>query len=178
MGIRHEEMVTALAKPAEQILAECSPQYMHLLHMAVGVAGEVGELYQSTSRENDLEELGDINFYLEGYRQGLEITFEDVMNMVRQLKAGKPFTGDLHTLSCDLLDLTKKLAFYNKDLDKEPLVVMLAKIEIRLTSVYKNKQVSRDESLEANIAKLSERYKGLQYSNEAAQQRADKAPGE
>lgn len=53
----------------------------HLLHMAVGVAGEAAELLEAVIQhidgealnlENCLEELGDLEFYLEGFRQGLQ----------------------------------------------------------------------------------------------------------
>jgi len=109
-------MVRGLAKPGEQILQEMSPKQAHGMHMAIGIAGEAGELLDAIKKnciyqkpldtENVLEELGDIEFYLEGLRQSLGIT--------------------------------------------------------------------REETLEANIKKLGVRYDGHQYSNQAAQDRADK----
>ncbi len=115
--INYSDMVKSLAKPGEQILNEIDPSQMHLMHMAIGVSGEAGELldavkkssiYQKTiDRENVIEELGDIEFYLEGLRQGLNIT--------------------------------------------------------------------REETIIANKDKLGKRYANFKYSNEAAQDRADKA---
>lgn len=114
-GIDYSEFVMTLAKPGQDILNEMAPDQMHLLHMAVGVSGEAGELldaikkmavYQKQlDRENVLEEVGDILFYLEGI--------------------------------CSLLGFT------------------------------------REDAIKANIKKLEKRYKDG-YSNKAAQERADK----
>jgi len=117
--MNHADMVKALAKPGADIVASLTPETAHLLHMAVGVSGEAGELLDAVKkaaiyvkpidRANVVEELGDLEFYMEGLRQGLGIT--------------------------------------------------------------------REETLVANIVKLSVRYNGLKYTNEAAQARADKVEG-
>ncbi len=114
--IKHNEMVKALAKSGEKIAAEINAEDAHLMHMAIGISGEAGELLDAIKkqviyrkpldRENVLEELGDLEFYMEGIRQGLGIT--------------------------------------------------------------------REQCLDANIAKLGKRYGGLEYTDGAAQERADK----
>ena len=111
------DMVENLAKSGKQIAAEMTPQDAHILHMAVGICGEAGELIDAIKkaviyrklldRANVIEELGDIEFYLEGLRQRLGIT--------------------------------------------------------------------REETIDANIDKLLVRYNGLNYTDTAAQTRADKA---
>ena len=83
------EMVAALAKPGVDIVRSMSPTRAHTLHMAVGISGEAGELldavkkhviYDKTiDRENIVEELGDLEFYMEGLRQGLGITREETL---------------------------------------------------------------------------------------------------
>lgn len=88
-SIKHNEMVAALAKPGADIVATLSPESAHLLHMAVGVSGEAGELLDAIKksaiynkpldRENVIEELGDLEFYMEGLRQGLGITREETI---------------------------------------------------------------------------------------------------
>lgn len=115
--MEHHDLVAALAKPGADIVAELTADQAHILHMAIGVSGEAGELLDAVKkatiyqkpidRENVVEELGDLEFYMEGLRQGLGIT--------------------------------------------------------------------REETLQHNIAKLSKRYSGGAYSNQAAQDRADKA---
>jgi NTP pyrophosphatase (non-canonical NTP hydrolase) len=88
--ISFEQMVTNLAKSGEDILKTMTPEQAHLMHMNWGVGGEVGELsdalkkYVIYNKELDLvnviEELGDVEFYLEGLRQGLGITRQDTLN--------------------------------------------------------------------------------------------------
>lgn len=113
--IEHSEMVRDLAKPGEDILQQMTSDDAHLLHMVLGIAGEAGELVDAVKKavvyrkeldlRNVIEELGDLEFYMEGLRQGLAL--------------------------------------------------------------------SREECLAANIEKLRVRY-GKTYSNQAAQDRADK----
>lgn len=114
--INYAEMVRALVNPASDIVNSMTYTSAHLLHMAVGVSGEAGELLDAVKkaaiyaklidRENVIEELGDLEFYMEGLRQGLGIT--------------------------------------------------------------------REETIAHNIAKLSKRYASGSYSNQQAQERADK----
>lgn len=116
MKIAFSEMVKALVKSGDVIAKELTGQDANLMHMAIGVSGEAGELLDAIKRrviyrkdldvENVIEELGDIEFYLEGLRSALGIT--------------------------------------------------------------------REQCLEANIVKLGKRYETLQYSDSAAQARADK----
>lgn len=115
--IQHPDLVKALVKSGPHILKELTPSDAHLIHMAMGICGEAGELldaikkktiYQKPiDRTNVVEELGDLEFYMEGLRQELGIT--------------------------------------------------------------------REETLKENILKLSTRYTGLKYSNQAAQERKDKS---
>lgn len=89
MTITHSEMVSVLVKPGEDIIASLTPEKAHLWHMATGVAGEAGELLDAIKKhviynkpidiENVIEELGDLEFYMEGIRQGLGITREQTI---------------------------------------------------------------------------------------------------
>lgn len=116
-SILHHEMVSVLVKSGDTIVAEMTGPDAHMMHMAIGVSGEAGELLDAIKkrviyrkpldRDNVVEELGDLEFYLEGIRQGLGIT--------------------------------------------------------------------REECLAANIVKLQKRYEGLKYSDQSAQDRADKS---
>lgn len=87
--ITHPQLVNALAKDGNTIADELTGQDAHLLHMIMGVCGETGELLDAIKkaiiyrkpldRENVIEELGDIEFYLEGLRQGLGIAREETL---------------------------------------------------------------------------------------------------
>ena len=82
LEVQHAAMVAELAKPGDAIIADLTPDKMHCLHMAVGVAGEAGELLDAVKkisiynkpltpqvRENLVEELGDLEFYMQGLRE-------------------------------------------------------------------------------------------------------------
>ena len=112
----YDKMTAALSKSGSDIINELSPEKADLLHMAVGVAGESGEL----------------------------------------------------------LDAVKKATIYNKPLDRENMIEELGDLEFYMSRIRQLINVSRDEVLEHNYAKLSKRYAKGQYSNEQAQERADK----
>lgn len=83
-GIDYTDMVKTLAKSGDIIARELTGSDAHILHMAVGVSGEAGELLDAVKKrvvyrkelnvENVIEELGDLEFYMEGLRQGLGLT--------------------------------------------------------------------------------------------------------
>lgn len=82
-------MVRSLVKPGAVIIASLTPESMNALHHAVGISGEAGELLDALKkhviynkpldRKNVIEELGDLEFYMEGLRQGLGITREETI---------------------------------------------------------------------------------------------------
>ena len=86
----HSEMVEDLVKPGEEILASLDPGKAHLLHMLLALPGEVGELVDALKKwliygkdldlENLLEEMGDIEFYLEGIRQYFGMSREQALD--------------------------------------------------------------------------------------------------
>ena len=88
-SFKHSKMVSRLKKPGDQINDSLSPKKCDLLHMAIGICTEAGELldavkkhvfYEKDIDENNvIEELGDIEFYLEGIRQTLEISRNEVL---------------------------------------------------------------------------------------------------
>lgn len=116
MEIDHKDMVRTLAKPGEDILQSMTSGDAHLIHMAIGISGEAGEL----------------------------------------------------------LDAIKKAVIYNKPLDVENIIEELGDLEFYMEGLRQFLAVDREQTLQANIAKLSVRYQGLKYSDKAAQTRADK----
>ena len=95
-------MVKVLAKDGQLIKDELTPEQAHQIHMAIGVSGESGELLDAVKkgaiyqkpldRENIIEELGDIEFYMEGLRQSLNISREDTIQ-ANIGKLGKRYKG-------------------------------------------------------------------------------------
>lgn len=113
----HTQLVAALAKPGSAILATLDAHKCHLWHMASCIPGEAGELF----------------------------------------------------------DAVKKMVIYNKPLDRNNVVEELGDLEFYLRGLRDALGITREETLEANIDKLVVRY-GAQYSDAAAQARADKVP--
>ena len=82
-------MVAGLGKPGAAILASITLETAHNLHMAVGISGESGELLDAVKKQaiynrpidraNVVKELGDLEFYMEGLRLGLNITREETL---------------------------------------------------------------------------------------------------
>ena len=101
-NINHAEMVKVLCKSGETIAQELTGSDAHTLHMAVGISGESGELLDAVTKatiyrkpidhENVIEELGDLEFYMEGLRQGLNITREETLE-ANIAKLGKRYEG-------------------------------------------------------------------------------------
>lgn len=84
-----EYFVSRLVKPGADILDSMTPADAHKLHMAVGIAGEAGELLDAIKKgviynkpfdePNIIEELGDLEFYMEGLRQAFNLTRDEII---------------------------------------------------------------------------------------------------
>lgn len=102
----HQEMVHGLVKPGEDIISQLTVEDAHNIHMVMGISGEAGELLDAIKKhviyrkpldmENVVEELGDIEFYLEGLRQSLGITREQTLQHNIN-KLGKRYKGHLYS---------------------------------------------------------------------------------
>ena len=89
LNAKHADMVSELSKPGEVILAELSPHRAAVWHHATGIGTEAGELLTTAKaysiygkpvdRENVVEELGDLEFYMQGLRMELGITREETL---------------------------------------------------------------------------------------------------
>jgi NTP pyrophosphatase (non-canonical NTP hydrolase) len=86
----YQQFVNSIVKPGDEIICQLTPQKAHLLHMAVGVSGEAGELLDAIKKHcvyqkqidlnNVMEEAGDILFYLTGLLSELDMTIEECIN--------------------------------------------------------------------------------------------------
>ena len=97
-------MVARNVKDGEDIRVAIRAIDCHYLHMAIGLSGEVGELQDALKKHviydkkldvtNVIEELGDIEFYLEGLRQSLGVTREvtlqaNITKLAKRYSEGK-----------------------------------------------------------------------------------------
>lgn len=87
--VEYQDMVKTLAKSGEAILKNLTPEKAHIWHMVTGIVGEAGELIDAVKKHvvygqeldinNVIEEKGDIEFYMEGLRQALNITRDETL---------------------------------------------------------------------------------------------------
>lgn len=100
-------MVAALVKPGEDIIQQMTPSKANALHMAVGASGEAGELLDAIKRfviynkpldrENVVEELGDLEFFLEGIRAELGISREETLTANKFKLLGKRYASGTYS---------------------------------------------------------------------------------
>ena len=89
--LTHAQMVTLLVKDPVTIANDLgsNPTSCDLIHATMGISGEAGELLDAIKKnviynkpldiENIVEELGDLEFYMEQLRQQLNITREETL---------------------------------------------------------------------------------------------------
>ena len=87
--ISHDDMVKKLFKNGDAILSTITSDQLTRLHAVVGISGEAGELLDAVKKEtmynkkpdieNIIEELGDLEFYMEALRQAYDITREQTI---------------------------------------------------------------------------------------------------
>lgn len=188
--INYASMVTALIKPGADILATLTPEKADAWHMATGVAGEAGELLDAImqfyyvggdlDRTNLIEELGDLEFYLEGIAQryGILAAIGPKHLSWTGLIAS---SGRLTVVALDLLDTVKKEVIYNKAIDRDRLVACVGELHALMSHIRTATGIDRKDVLEANIVKLylgneknKARYPDGKFTDAAAQARADK----
>lgn len=196
--ITHSEMVTKLAKAGQDVHSDLTANSAHLWHMATGISGEAGELYEAIFNCEDydcvnviniVEELGDFEFYMEGFRQGTGIVREDTLYIVEdgppidvftsEFSYSKSIFAELMMNANILLDATKKVAVYSKLIDFDSVTNTLAEIEYNLAQIRQMFAIEYLTTISNNIEKLysskNARYKEGKFSNQQAQDRADKA---
>lgn len=116
------------------------------------------------------------------------IVFEDMVRALAKdgadiLREMSPIQADLLHMGVgvsgeagELLDAIKRNTIYGKPLDLENVVEELGDLEFFMERIRQITGVTRKQTLQANIAKLGKRYASGQYSNQEAQNRADKEP--
>ena len=107
-------LVKALCKHGQAIIDDLSPSKAHLWHMGTGVAGEAGEIIDIIKKvvlygqDPDLthlkEELGDMEFFLEGIRQIFGLTREEILaeNTAKLIKRyGESYSNEAARIRMD-----------------------------------------------------------------------------
>lgn len=185
--ITHPEMVARLVKSGTTIKTELSEWDCSVIHAVFGICGELGELSggiefcqynnELLDKENILEELGDLEFYLEDLRNKLQLTREQICScetVCRVPNGLLRMSFHMWLYSNNIMDEVKKAVIYRKGINSEKILINLSKLEYILGAFYIAAGFTREQALEHNMNKLAIRYNGFNYSDQQAQQRADK----
>ena len=86
---KYQEMVIRLAKPGQDILKNLTPETCELLHAAIGISSDGGEFLDAVKahviygkpldRENIIEELGDLEWFMQLARNCIRVTREEII---------------------------------------------------------------------------------------------------
>lgn len=74
----------------------------------------------------------------------------------------------------EVVDVVKKAIIYEKPIDIVDLMKEMGDLEFYLEGLRQSYGINREDVLELNIEKLSKRYAGLTFNNDAAINQADK----
>jgi len=127
----YEQFVRSIVKPGHDILVQLTPLQASILHMAVGVSGEAGELLDAVKKhaiyqkqldfDNVREEAGDILFYLTGLLNELGLTLNECIEAnVEKLSKRYPqhqYTNEAAIARADKLDVIKEPVVLKDDDD-------------------------------------------------------------
>lgn len=167
--ITHPELVQALCKPGQAI--------------ADDINGDASEKFLLLDTVNQTIEQG---LYLERVKKRVIYNKKDATEG-RPAKQSFPDMDarQAHLLhmsigivgeAIELLQAVHQHIAYGNPLDWDHLVEESGDIEFYHEGFRQGAELSRETSLNQNIAKLSKRYASLSYSDQAAQTRADKQP--
>lgn len=151
-----------------------------LLHAAMGLCTETAELYELESKQHELEELGDICWYVALGLDALGFSWEEVQIIdVEEFKnqvRGETADEGVMIYATDLLDLMKKNIFYGRPVNTERAFNNLVMIKNCLHWGLKesDSDLTLDEIVDANIKKLTARFPE-KFTEDAANNRDVKA---
>lgn len=142
-----------------------------ILHAVVGINTETGELLLADGDINEVEEVGDILWYIAVFAHEIEASFDELELLGRMEIDEQDLNIDaiqtLLQMACDCLDLQKRALFYGVPLDEVKLARKIGVILILLRKGLEGDGYTLEQAMEANIAKLTKRYPG-KFTTEAA----------
>jgi NTP pyrophosphatase (non-canonical NTP hydrolase) len=129
----YEQFVQSIVKPGHDILVQLTPLQASMMHMAVGISGEAGELLDAIKKhsiyqkpldfDNVKEEAGDILFYLTGLLNDVGITLNECIEANRE-KLSKRYPNKCYSNAdaikrADKLDVIEESVVLKDDDDLE-----------------------------------------------------------
>lgn len=175
INMTYPEMVNAL-------LSKCDSPEADLVHITLGIVGEILE-YKSAPNYNKLTlELGDIFFYIQA---GYEFLRRHAPNTIPPTEVGQCLIQEyafdnlqwlLHSNSKFLIDLTKKPFAYHHAIDYEQLHEVFVNFDSVLTNLCYMHGSAPADIKQRNQVKLDARYPDGVFTSHHAAQRLDGDP--
>ena len=162
-SIRYDQFVAKLLKPL--------PEAMNACHIAMGLAGELGELFEDDA--NFKEEYGDYEFYLQAALLHYGLTHKECMPSQFCVSA-----HDFIFWTGQLVDCIKREYIYNKPRELDRIKEVIGNLCRHLADSYTDTATTRQDILQQNATKLQARYASMYYTDEQANARADKTEKE
>jgi NTP pyrophosphatase (non-canonical NTP hydrolase) len=158
----------------ERIVPEQIGIKLNLSHMALGLAGELGEIVNCTGTElkhkidltNLEEELGDQYWYLSCYCHLRNVPVPHADHLKVDIENDLCFELLISSIS-DLVDLVKRYTAYNKEIDRAKELETVYNIYVSLFLFESIYQLDGNKIREKNINKLRVRYP-QKYSDDSA----------
>lgn len=137
-----------------------------LLHAAMGLVTESSELMSSVSKENFVEELGDVLWYVAIACDVLEISLDEAEESAGNFEF-RPHLGveDMILASSDIMDMLKKSTFYGKALHRHAVATRLGEILVVIENLS---DYPLGEIMASNLTKLHKRYSSGTFSQKEA----------
>ena len=146
---------------AKRTMPDLGSKQLNIAHMIMGMNSEYNELYEATDDVNRAEELTDYLWYLVNYATlyNLDIfRITDICEDYYKIQKNDDYVEQLQISVSRLTDLEKKLLAYKKEFSREKLIDAIVEIIERLSDCYLYYNISPQDSMQKNIAKLKARF--------------------
>lgn len=155
--------------------SELTTTMTDMLHCAIGVSTEAAELLEAYRKQdlvNISEEIADQMWYVSNLCNFTKINMHDSFVLTKKYLYEEPeyYLDKAIKLSGYLLDMFKKVIFYNKELDLVKLYILLYDITQNLYDICQVKGTTFNLALYNNISKLRIRFPD-KFTDELAENR-------
>jgi hypothetical protein len=144
-------MTTYIQEAIRTESQQFNPARPRLLHAALGIVTEIMEYFDNEDEINAKEELGDVYWYVAIAADELGMTFDEI-------KASHDGVGTTYSAIGGLCDVVKRANFYGVPFDTETFTQWLGLTLHWMERICVYENVTPEECMAANIAKLSARF--------------------
>jgi hypothetical protein len=176
----YSSFVASRIKSPQDILNEATPHKLGVLHMAIGISGEIAELVEASTELEAIEEVGDIMFYAVGLVYEAGLMYNSIMPTEAEVKEAASSRSpqdsiiEIIVTGGGILNLAKKFAIYNQPLNRNKLEEQVKQLFILVMLQTMILQTELSKILQLNEDKLRKRYPS-KYADSLAEARIDKS---